>query len=213
MAKRHDQEFAAWVNERQVTLMRAARIICFDVQNAEDVLQETLIDIYKRWAKVCEYENLEAYAVRIMVSKHADLRRKWARKKDELETTLEALDAAIDGSNSAEEITERLLVHAALKSLTPAQRAVLVLTYEEGYALKEIAKALDMPMGTVASHLARGKLAVGSFIQGTKEISAPLNKKRPEITVDEILDAEIVEEPSVRERLAGEREEAADERD
>jgi len=194
LAKRHDQEFATWVNERQVNLLRAARIICFDIQNAEDVLQETLIDIYRRWAKIREFENLEAYAIRIMVSKHADLRRKWARKKDELETTLEALDSAIEGSNTAEEITERLLVHAALKSLTPAQRAVLVLTYDEGYALKEIAKVLEMPMGTVASHLARGKLAVGSFIQGTKEITSAVNKKRPELTVDEIEDAELVEE-------------------
>ena len=194
MAKRHDQEFAAWVNERQVNLLRAARIICFDVQNAEDVLQETLIDLYRRWAKVREFENLEAYAVRIMVSKHADLRRKWARKKDEMETTLEALDAAIDGSDSAEEITERLLVHAALKSLTPAQRAVLVLTYDGGYALKEISRTLAIPMGTAASHLARGRLAVASYIQGRKEISASVNKSRPELTVDLIEDAHLVGE-------------------
>jgi RNA polymerase sigma factor (sigma-70 family) len=182
------------VSEHQVTLLRAARIICFVIQNSEDVLQETLIDIYRRWAKVREFENLEAYAIRIMVSKHADLRRKWARKKDELETTLEALDAAIVGSDSTDEITERLLVHAALKSLTPAQRAVLVLTYEEGYALKEIARSLQMPMGTAASHLARGRLEVASFIQGTKEISAPLNKNRAELTVEDIEDAELVEE-------------------
>jgi RNA polymerase sigma factor (sigma-70 family) len=194
LAKRHDQEFAAWVNEHQVTLLRAARVISFDIQNSEDVLQETLIDLYRRWAKVREFENLEAYAIRIMVSKHADLRRKWARKKDELETTLEALDAAIDGSDSTDEITERLLVHAALKSLTPAQRAVLVLTYEEGYALKEIARSLQMPMGTAASHLARGRLAVASFIQGTKQISAPVNKNRAELTVEDIEDAELVEE-------------------
>ena len=194
MAKRHDQEFAAWVNERQVNLLRAARVICFDAQNAEDVLQETLIDLYRRWAKVREFENLEAYAVRIMVSKHADLRRKWARKKDEMETTLEALDAAINGSDSAEEITERLLVHAALKSLTPAQRAVLVLTYDEGYALKEISRTLAIPMGTAASHLARGRLAVASYIQGRKEISASVNKSRPELTVDLIEDAHLVGE-------------------
>lgn len=194
MAKRHDQEFAAWVNERQVNLLRAARVICFDAQNAEDVLQETLIDLYRRWAKVREFENLEAYAVRIMVSKHADLRRKWARKKDEMETTLEALDSAIDGSDSAEEITERLLVHAALKSLTPAQRAVLVLTYDEGYALKEISRTLAIPMGTAASHLSRGRLAVASYIQGRKEISASVNKSRPELTVDLIEDAQLVDE-------------------
>ena len=61
MAKGYDQEFAAWVGECQVTLLRAARFICFDIQNSEDVLQETLIDLYRRWAKVREFENLEAY--------------------------------------------------------------------------------------------------------------------------------------------------------
>ena len=200
MAKRHDQEFAAWVTDRQESLLRAARIISFDIQNADDVLQETLIDIYRRWEKIRNFENLEAYAVRIMVSKHSDLRRKWARKRDELETSLEEIETAIDLRNSPEEITERLLVHAALRSLTAAQRAVLVLTYQEGYALKEISHILQMPIGTVASHLARGRLAIGSFIQSTKEISNQVNKKLPETTVDDIQDAEIVEELNGEER-------------
>jgi len=194
MSQQNQVEFTLWLRENQKAFLRAAKVICFDTQNAEDVLQEALADVYKRWSKIRSHENPEAYLMRVMVSKHADLRRKWARKKDELETTLEALDAAIDGSDSTDEITERLLVHAALKSLTPAQRAVLVLTYEEGYAIKEIARSLQMPMGTAASHLARGRLAVASFIQGTKEISAPLNKNRAELTVEEIEDAELVEE-------------------
>ena len=194
MSQQNQVEFTLWLRENQKAFLRAAKVICFDTQNAEDVLQEALADVYKRWNKIRSHENPEAYLMRVMVSKHADLRRKWARKKDELETTLEALDAAIDGSDSTDELTERLLVHAALKSLTPAQRAVLVLTYEEGYALKEIARSLQMPMGTAASHLARGRLAVASFIQGTKEISAPLNKNRPELTVEDIEDAELVEE-------------------
>ena len=32
------------------------------------------------------------------------------------------------------------------------------------------------------------------LVQGTKEISAPVNKNRPELTVDDIEDAELVEE-------------------
>ena len=81
MARGDQEEFSNWVRERERSLIRAARAVCFDVQNAEDVLQEALADIYPRWSKLKDHENLEAYVIRVMVSKHADIRRKYARKK------------------------------------------------------------------------------------------------------------------------------------
>ena len=42
MARRDEEEFTAWVQEKERELIRAARAICFDVQNTEDVLQEAL---------------------------------------------------------------------------------------------------------------------------------------------------------------------------
>jgi DNA-directed RNA polymerase specialized sigma24 family protein len=82
MARKNiDIEFTLWLKERQTSLLRASRVICFDAQNAEDVLQEALADVYERWQKVKEHENPEAYVMRVMVSKHADMRRKWLRMK------------------------------------------------------------------------------------------------------------------------------------
>ena len=197
MSHQDQVEFTLWLRENQKAFLKAAKVICFDTQNAEDVLQEALTDVYKRWSKIREHENPEAYLMRVMVSKHADMRRKWLRKQQELETTWDLAENIRDIADQTDDVTQRLLVQAALKSLSAIQRAVLVLIYEHGMVLREVADVLQIPMGTAASHLARGKAAVAAYIElvpeleksANKELSAPLNNVR-EI---EIVNAEVVE--------------------
>jgi DNA-directed RNA polymerase specialized sigma24 family protein len=68
-------------------------------------------------------------------------------------------------------------VQAALKTLTAAQRAVLVLIYEHGMVLREVAEVLEIPMGTAASHLARGKAAVAAYIELVPELEKSAKKE------------------------------------
>jgi predicted DNA-binding protein YlxM (UPF0122 family) len=70
-----------------------------------------------------------------------------------------------------------LLVQAALKSLSAAQRAVLVLIYDHGMVLREVAEVLQIPMGTAASHLARGKAAVAAYVELVPELEKSANKQ------------------------------------
>jgi RNA polymerase sigma factor (sigma-70 family) len=176
MARRDEEEFTAWVHDKERDLIRAARAICFDVQNAEDVLQEALADIFPRWRKLKEHENLEAYVIRVMVSKHTDIRRKYARRKAENEVSLELVATLLQTCDDTESVSERLLVQAALKSLTAAQRAVLLLIYEYGYSIKDAASKLGIPAGTAASHLARGRSAFSEYVQFSPAISSTQRK-------------------------------------
>ena len=146
-------------------LIRAARSICFDVQFADDVLQEALMDIYKHWEKIKAHENLDAYAIRVLVSKHTDMRRKWLRKRSEQEVELAYADNLVALTDEGDDVAERLLVQSALKSLSSMQRAVLVLHYQYGLQLNEIASALAIPAGTAASHLARGRATVAVNVE------------------------------------------------
>jgi len=170
MSSQDQVEFTLWLREKQSAFLRAARVICFDTQNAEDVLQEALADVYKRWSKIREHENPDAYLMRVMVSKHADMRRKWLRKQQEKETSWELAENIRDIADQTDDVTQRLLVQAALKTLSAAQRAVLVLIYEHGMVLREVADVLQIPMGTAASHLARGKAAVAAYIELVPEL-------------------------------------------
>lgn len=195
MSHQDQVEFTLWLRDNQKAFLKAAKVICFDTQNAEDVLQEALADVYKRWAKIRDHENPEAYLMRVMVSKHADMRRKWLRKQQELETSWDLAENIRDIADQTEDVTQRLLVQAALKSLSAIQRAVLVLIYEHGMVLREVAEVLQIPMGTAASHLARGKAAVAAYVElvpeleksSGREINAPINN------VQEILIAEVVD--------------------
>ena len=177
MNSRDQVEFTLWLREKQSAFLRAARVICFDTQNAEDVLQEALADVYKRWSKIREHENPDAYLMRVMVSKHADMRRKWLRKQQEKETSWDLAENIRDIADQTDDVTQRLLVQAALKTLTAAQRAVLVLIYEHGMVLREVAGVLEIPMGTAASHLARGKAAVAAYIELVPELEKSAKKE------------------------------------
>jgi RNA polymerase sigma factor (sigma-70 family) len=195
MARKNiDIEFTLWLKERQTSLLRAARVICFDAQNAEDVLQEALADVYERWQKVKEHENPEAYVMRVMVSKHADMRRKWLRKQQSNETSWELAENIRAISDQSDDVAQRLLVQSALKTLSGTQRAVLVLVYEYGLVLREVAKILELPVGTVASHLARGKAAVAAHLELIPEFERSIrneitgSKERREIVFGEVVD-------------------------
>lgn len=201
MSKRDEIEFTAWLQERQSALLKAARVICFDTQNAEDVLQEALADVYSRWSKVKAHDNPEAYVMRVMVSKHADMRRKWLRKKDEKETSWELAENIRDIADHSDDVAQRLLVQSALKSLSAVQRAVLVLIYEHGLVLREVATILEIPMGTAASHLARGKAAVAAHLDLVPEFEKSIKKSisSPSIfgeirSETEVVYGEVVEE-------------------
>ncbi len=195
MSHQDQVEFTLWLRENQRAFLKAAKVICFDTQNAEDVLQEALTDVYKRWSKIREHENPEAYLMRVMVSKHADMRRKWLRKQQELETSWDLAENIRDIADQTDDVTQRLLVQAALKSLSAIQRAVLVLIYEHGMVLREVADVLQIPMGTAASHLARGKAAVAAYVELIPELEKSSSRQlsAPEDNVREILNAEVVD--------------------
>ena len=177
MNQQNQVEFTLWLRENQKAFLRAAKVICFDTQNAEDVLQEALTDVFKRWSKIREHENPEAYLMRVMVSKHADMRRKWLRRQQEKETSWDLAENIRDLVDQTDDVTQRLLVQAALKSLSAAQRAVLVLIYEHGMVLREVADVLQIPMGTAASHLARGKAAVAAYVELVPELEKSAKKE------------------------------------
>lgn len=195
MSHQDQVEFTLWLRENQKAFLKAAKVICFDTQNAEDVLQEALADVYKRWSKIRVHENPEGYLMRVMVSKHADMRRKWLRKQQENETSWDLAENIRDIADQTDDVTQRLLVQAALKSLSAMQRAVLVLIYEHGMVLREVAEVLQLPLGTAASHLARGKAAVAAYVELVPELEKSAKKEisAPENTVREILNAEVVD--------------------
>lgn len=72
----------------------------------------------------------------------------------------EPVDAAPDGARRAEVRETATWVRSGIHRLPPNQRQVLLLVSVQGLALKEVAKALEMPLGTVKTCLRRARLTL-----------------------------------------------------
>lgn len=123
---------------------------------AEDVLQDALIDVYPRWARLSEQGDPTGYVVRVMTSKVANRRRTaWARRVISLPQEHGALDRSTDDTAFAS--IDRVDVQRALMGLKPRQRSIVALHYLLDWPVADIADALSVPVGTVTSDLTRAR--------------------------------------------------------
>lgn len=145
-----EQELYAFVSARRSALFRSAYLLCGDRDEAEDLVQSTLVKVVLGWRRLRRIDNVEAYARRTLVNTYiASRRRFWRREQPYGQMPDRAAEHGGD-------LDTGLQVRAALGRLTPKQRAVLVLRYWDDLSVEATAAALGMRTGTVKSHTARG---------------------------------------------------------
>jgi RNA polymerase sigma-70 factor, ECF subfamily len=133
-------------------------------QDADDVLQDVLIQICRKVQWLEQPEAFRAWAFRIcsrLAFRHLQRHRRLVTNQLE-DSTLEALEAPWPPIVVEESVLDELLSHEAL---SPASRAVLLLHFREEMKLAEIAAVLDIPVGTVKSRLAFGLTALRTHIK------------------------------------------------
>lgn len=143
-----DAGFVAWATIRRSGLRRLAFLLCGDWDRADDLVQETLVRLHRRWASIA-VAGADAYARRVLLNVAVDERRRpWRR---EISTEVLPEVAGIDPEPSGLQ-----LLSAALRALPARQRAVLVLRFFDDLSVEQTAAALDCSPGTVKSQTARG---------------------------------------------------------
>ncbi len=141
--------------------------------DAEDLVQETYLRAYRGFGNFAEGTNLRAWLYRILTNAFINSYR--SRQRRPVETDLADVEdmylykrlATLDtlaASRSAEDQLFDLLtddeVKRALEELPENFRLPVLLADVEGFAYKEIAEMLDIPIGTVMSRLHRGRKAM-----------------------------------------------------
>ncbi len=127
--------------------------------DAEEVLQETFLEVWKR---AREYDpnrgSVEGWVVTIARSRSIDrLRSRGAAAQlSEADPRNSMSSAALAPLEAAERRQNSERVAAALKTLPPEQRHVLELAYFEGLSQSEIASRLGDPLGTVKTRVRLG---------------------------------------------------------
>lgn len=162
-------DFDSWARANWSRLLGIARVVTGDPTLAQDVLQDCLVDLYRRWDSIAgDGSRPLAYATRIMGSKAANYRRTaWARR---VWTTDDA--SLLDGraSSESESAHNRLLVTGALRQLSPQQRQIVALHYLLDLPVADIAESLGRPIGSVTSDLSRArKVLRAELLEGVSD--------------------------------------------
>lgn len=146
--------------------------------DAEDLVQDTLIKVYRRREELSGIRELKPWLGRVLFNQFIDDKRRYGRR------ALHLVDANVDPDSIATPIAEPEAAGArdeqagalrmALAQLSEDHRVVLVLHDVEGYKLHEIQEVTDTPVGTLKSRLHRARARVRELLNPDGTFSDPL---------------------------------------
>jgi RNA polymerase sigma-70 factor (ECF subfamily) len=124
------------------------------VADAEDLTQQVFLQAQNKLHQLREPRAARTWLYAIL--------RNSFRKQCRQRSVVTAADLELDvdrlpDEHDADEALDRQWLQEALDQLTPEHRIILAMFYFEDCAYREIAEALELPMGTVMSRLARAK--------------------------------------------------------
>ena len=136
-------------------------------------MQETFLKAYRGFGGFQEGTNLKAWLYRILTNTYINIYRSKKRRPEETDLAdvedlylyrrLGGLEGATAGRSAEDELLELFTeaeVKEAVEALPEGFRLAVLLADVEGFAYKEIAEILDIPIGTVMSRLHRGRKAL-----------------------------------------------------
>jgi RNA polymerase sigma-70 factor (sigma-E family) len=144
-------QFAA---DRIDRLLRFTTALTCDPHLAQDVVQEVLVRVQHKWARIGPMSARDQYVRRMIINEYLSWRRRKAA------TTVAATHSTLDAigtptADPAAGVTERDAMRGHIARLPRKQRAALMLRYYCDRDDAEIAELLGCSVGTVRSHISR----------------------------------------------------------
>jgi RNA polymerase sigma-70 factor (ECF subfamily) len=140
-------------------------------QEAEDVLQEVFLQVWRRAADFDENRGRPfTWLVTLTRSRGIDrLRTLAARERVAAAGAKEVSEEFSDAASDAFRSEQRGLVNKALAQLPDEQKRPLMLAYFDGLTQSEIATRLDTPLGTVKTRMRSGMMKLRELLAGKGE--------------------------------------------
>jgi len=176
----NDVNFEQIVRDHQEMVFRTLLRLNGSREHIEDLAQEVFLRLYRALPAFRGEALLTTYLYRIVVNVAQD---EWKRRR-RVERPLVSIsspvssndDGEIDwedrlahpGPDAEQQLSEKQfqqLVERQLQHLSDVERTVLVLYHQEERSYEQIADALKMPMGSVRTHLHRGRKKLRESIQ------------------------------------------------
>ena len=142
-----------------------ARRLCPRHEDAEDAVQQCFFDIWRNAVKFDPGIASEATYV-TMIARRRLIDQYRSRRRDVNTTSLseEPLTADADHESRVEVREEAEHARQYTQRLRPVERKVLELSIKDGMSQSQVAKALNLPLGTVKTHARRGLIRLRELI-------------------------------------------------
>lgn len=150
---------AALVKTHQGQIRAFLRRLTRNAALADDLAQDTFLRAFQNMDKIKDTDKAKSWLFQIAYRIFLDHIRKAKRRQglaDEKRPIDDEIDIAPGGL--------KMDVEQAMNSLSPEQRAAVMLCLSYGMSHSEAAKALGQPLGTIKSHVARGKHKLRAFL-------------------------------------------------
>lgn len=158
-----ESAFGELLVARGSALRSYAYLLTGDTAAASDLVQDALLRVFSRLRVGTDVVQLEGYVRRAMLNQYVDGRRRaklWRDARHLLVNPPVHEDADV---TIADEVRQ------ALSTLSPKQRACVVLRYYEDLTVLEIADQLGCAEGTVKRHLADARAKLAAQLGTTEE--------------------------------------------
>ena len=132
-------------------LMAVARRVCGDVEEARSYVNQTFAEAIARIETLSSPDSFFSWMCGILVNMHAKATRR--KEHDRVIYTDVLPDQAANGSTEVSEAVDAKLLREAIADLPKELKESLLLHYFMGLPLRQIAKILAVPAGTVMSRL------------------------------------------------------------
>ncbi len=134
----------------------------------EDLTQSTVERALRRINQWQQGSRLDSWMFRIARNINIDEARARIRRSAQIDH--DTIDNAIgeDGRQITEDRSTLACVRAAMTKLSDEQRTLMMLVVVEGKSYREAADALQIPIGTVMSRIARARRAIDEIVNETE---------------------------------------------
>ncbi len=155
-----DEDFRWLFVNDYPSVVRTTYLVLHDHARAEEIAQDAFVQLLRHWSKVSTYDSPSAWLRRVAI--------RLAVKESQRDQRRLVLTRRVEETPSApsttrvSEVDEELI--AAIRTLSPQQRSVVVLFYYEDRPMDQIADILGCTPATGWVHLHKARKRLGALL-------------------------------------------------
>ena len=168
------EAFRDLVVRYQRPVLSLIRRMVKDQAIAEELAQEVFLKAFRALASYDQRRKFSNWLFKIAHNSAIDLLRRRrlptvpleTTERDEPDLVAVVADSSVqDPESRAQNRDLAKAIEAAIGSLKPLYREVVVLRYQQGLAYEEITEVTGLPLGTVKTHLFRARKAMAQYLE------------------------------------------------